>query len=76
MWWNLNSRHGMDEEIIDYITRSSHPSLEIFDETIEETWSFYSYLTVNAIHFYDLRRSTLFKYLVHVIKASDGMSSY
>ena len=57
MWCNLNSRHGMDEEIIDYINRSSHPSLEIFDETIEEDWSFYSYLTVNAIHFYDLRRS-------------------
>ncbi len=59
MWWNLNSRHGMDEEIIDYIIRSSHPSLEIFDETIEKDWSFYSYLTVNAIHFFDLRRSAI-----------------
>ena len=33
-WWNLNSKHGMDLEIIDYINRSSHPDLEIFDETI------------------------------------------
>ena len=23
-WWNLDSKHGMDWEIIDYINRSSH----------------------------------------------------
>ena len=33
-WWNLNSKHGLDAEIIDSINRSSHPDLEIFDETI------------------------------------------
>ncbi|WNS76426.1 hypothetical protein RRV45_05285 [Bacillus sp. DTU_2020_1000418_1_SI_GHA_SEK_038] len=56
-WWNLNSKHGMDAEIIDYIINSSRPSLEIFDETIEEAWSFYSYLTSNAIHFFDIRKA-------------------
>jgi beta-xylosidase len=56
-WWNLNSKHGMDAEIIDYIIQSSRPSLEIFDETIEEEWSFYSYLTSNAVHYYDIRKT-------------------
>lgn len=56
-WWNLNSKHGMDAEIIDYIINSSRPSLEIFDESIVEDWSFYSYLTSNAIHFFDIRKT-------------------
>ena len=58
-WWNLNSKHGMDAEIIDYINRSSHPDLEIFDETIASVWSFYSYLTINAIHFFDIRKAII-----------------
>ncbi|WP_420490760.1 helix-turn-helix domain-containing protein [Neobacillus drentensis] len=56
-WWSLNSKHGMDAEIIDYIINSSRPSLEIFDESIEEDWSFYTYLTSNAIHFFDIRKT-------------------
>lgn len=56
-WWSLNSKHGMDAEIIDYIINSSRPSLEIYDESIEEDWSFYSYLTSNAIHFFDIRKT-------------------
>ncbi|PLS04838.1 helix-turn-helix domain-containing protein [Neobacillus cucumis] len=55
-WWENNSKFGMDEEIIDYITHSSQPSLEVFDEMINEEWSFYSYLTINAIHFFELRK--------------------
>lgn len=56
-WWNLNSNHGMDAEIIEYIINSSRPSLELFDETIDGDWSFYSYLTSNAIHFFDIRKT-------------------
>jgi beta-xylosidase/AraC-like DNA-binding protein len=55
-WWENNSKFGMDAEIIDYITHSSQPSLEVFDEMIDEEWSFYSYLTINAIHFFELRK--------------------
>lgn len=55
-WLNLNSKHGMDAEMIEYIIRSSYPSLEIFDETIDEDWVFYSYMTTNAIHFFDIRK--------------------
>ncbi len=55
-WGNLNSKHGMDAEIIDYIINSTRPSLEIFDESIEGDWSFYSYMTSNAIHFFDIRK--------------------
>ncbi len=55
-WLNLNSKHGMDAEIIDYIINSTRPSLEIFDESIEGDWSFYSYMTSNAIHFFDIRK--------------------
>ncbi|HEY2421729.1 MAG TPA: beta-xylosidase, partial [Neobacillus sp.] len=58
-WWNLNSTHGMDLEIIDHINRSSHPDLEIFDETIAGEWSFYSYITINAIHFFDIRKAII-----------------
>ncbi|TSI11771.1 helix-turn-helix domain-containing protein [Lysinibacillus sp. BW-2-10] len=58
-WLSLNSKHGLDLEIIDYINRTSHPKLELFDETITDTWSFYSYLTVNAIHFFDMRKAIL-----------------
>ena len=58
-WWELNSKYGMDEEVIDYIVNTNQPSLELFDETIgdEGTLSLYSYLTNNAIHFYDIRRT-------------------
>ena len=55
-WWENNSKYGMDADIIDYITHSSHPSLEVFDEMIDEDWSFYSYLTINAIHFFEIRK--------------------
>lgn len=56
-WWNLNSRHGIDLEIIDYINRTSHPDIELYDETIAGEWSFYSYLTINAIHFFEIRKA-------------------
>lgn len=56
-WWDLNSKYGLDAEIIDYIINSSRPSLEIFDESIEDNWSFYTYLTSNAIHFFDIRKA-------------------
>ncbi|OBW59477.1 beta-xylosidase [Solibacillus silvestris] len=58
-WIDLNSRYGLDMEVIDYINRSSYPQLEIFDEKIMSDWSFYSYLTVNAIHFFDIRKAVL-----------------
>ncbi|WP_087974960.1 helix-turn-helix domain-containing protein [Oceanobacillus rekensis] len=56
-WWDLNSEYGMDAEVIDYITETSQPSLELFDEQIDGEWSFYSYMTINAIHFFDIRRA-------------------
>ncbi|MDP4087462.1 MAG: helix-turn-helix domain-containing protein [Bacillota bacterium] len=55
-WRENNSKYGMDLEIIDYIVHSSQPSLEVFDELIDGEWSFYSYLTINAIHFFELRK--------------------
>lgn len=58
-WLDLNSQYGLDMEVIEYINRSSHPQLEIFDENILEEWSFYSYLTVNAIHFFEIRKAIL-----------------
>lgn len=56
-WGNLSSIHGVDLEVTEYINRLSHPSMQIFDETIVEDWSFYSYLSINAIHFYDIRKT-------------------
>lgn len=56
-WSSLNSKYGLDAEIIDYIIHSTHPSIEIFDEATSGEVSFYSYLTTNAIHFFDIRKA-------------------
>lgn len=56
-WGNLSSIHGVDLEVTEYINRLSHPSMQIFDETILGDWSFYSYLSINAIHFFDIRKT-------------------
>lgn len=55
-YWQLNSKHGFDEEAIDYIVRASQPTLTMTDEQISSDWSFYTNLDMNAIHFYDIRR--------------------
>jgi beta-xylosidase/AraC-like DNA-binding protein len=55
-WRENNSKFGMDSEIIDYIVHANQPSLEVFDERIDGEWSFYSYLTINAVHFFELRK--------------------
>ncbi|EUJ29717.1 AraC family transcriptional regulator [Listeria floridensis FSL S10-1187] len=56
-YWQLNSRHGLDEEILDYIVTASKPSLSVTDELISGDWSFYAYLELNAVHFYELKRT-------------------
>ncbi|MHC5250773.1 helix-turn-helix transcriptional regulator [Listeria kieliensis] len=56
-YWQLNSRHGLDEEILDYIVTASKPTLTVTDEFISNDWSFYAYLELNAIHFYELKRT-------------------
>lgn len=55
-YWKLNSKHGLDEEIMDYIVYASQPTLTVMDETISANWSFYTNLDMNAIHFYEFRR--------------------
>ncbi|MBC1822970.1 helix-turn-helix domain-containing protein [Listeria seeligeri] len=56
-YWQLNSKHGLDKEILDYIVDASQPTLTVSDETITEDWSFYAYLDINAIHFYEFRHT-------------------
>lgn len=56
-WWDLNSKYGMDEEVINYINETSKPSLELFDQVIDGDWSMYAYMSLNAIHFFDIRRA-------------------
>lgn len=55
-WGKLNSQYGIDKEIIDYIVQTSRPAIELTDESIEEDWSFYSLLNINAIHFIEMRK--------------------
>lgn len=55
-YWKLNSKHGVDEGIMDYIVHASQPTLTVMDETIAMDWSFYTNLDMNAIHFYEFRR--------------------
>lgn len=55
-WRKLNSQYGIDKEIINYIVQSAKPSLELKDDFIEDCWSFYSFLDINAIHFIELRK--------------------
>ncbi|WP_339230173.1 helix-turn-helix domain-containing protein [Oceanobacillus sp. FSL K6-2867] len=56
-WWDLNSKYGMDEEVINYINETSKPSLELFDQIIDGDWTMYAYMSLNAIHFFDIRRA-------------------
>ncbi|MBC1356663.1 helix-turn-helix domain-containing protein [Listeria booriae] len=56
-YWQLNSKHGLDSEIMDYIVQDAQPTLSVSDELITENWSFYAYLDVNAIQFYEFRRT-------------------
>lgn len=55
-WGKLNSKHGVDQEIMNYVIHRSIPSLKVIDEQVSEDWSFYVYLDMNAIHFYEFRR--------------------
>lgn len=56
-YWELNSRHGLDQEVLDYASQASVPKLSVSDEVMTDDWSFYAYLDVNAIHFYEFRRT-------------------
>lgn len=56
-YWELNSRHGLDQEVLDYAAQASVPKLSVSDEVMTDDWSFYAYLDVNAIHFYEFRRT-------------------
>lgn len=55
-WRRLNSYYGIDNEIIDYILHLSRPAIEMVDEYIENEWSFSAYLSINAIHFVEMRK--------------------
>lgn len=39
-WENLNSRYGIDNEIVQYIIETSQPSLQLFDKTFKKSGSF------------------------------------
>lgn len=58
-WEQLNSKYGLDNEIIDYITNTSLPKLEISDEHITDTWGFFASMTSNAVQLIELRRAIL-----------------
>lgn len=56
-WGQLNSKHGIDLEVMEYIVQSSMPTLELEDEQIEKDWSFYASMSSNAILFIEFRRA-------------------
>lgn len=56
-WGQLNSKHGIDLEVMDYIVQSSRPTLEIEDERIDADWSFYASMSSNAIMLIEFRRA-------------------
>lgn len=56
-WWNLNSKYGIDQELMDHIVQSINPSLDIKDEYLNEEWSFYALLNTNAIHLIEFRKA-------------------
>lgn len=56
-WWNLNSKYGIDHELMDHIVQSVSPSLDIKDEYLNEEWSFYALLNTNAIHLIEFRKA-------------------
>ena len=56
-WGQLNSKHGIDLEVMEYIVQSSMPTLELEDEQIDKDWSFYASMSSNAILFIEFRRA-------------------
>ncbi|EUJ22938.1 amino-terminal domain-containing protein [Listeria grandensis FSL F6-0971] len=56
-YWELNSKYGWDQEMMNYVIQASRPTLSVSDEDISDDWSFYAYLDMNAIHFYEFRRT-------------------
>lgn len=52
----LSTRNGTDQEMIHYIQKMTRPKLEVFDEYIEENWSFYADLDINSVQLFELKR--------------------
>lgn len=55
-WGEVTTKYGRDLEVMNYIVQASLPALELADDWIEEEWSFYAYLDINAIHFIELHK--------------------
>lgn len=56
---DLSTMNGADQEMIRYIRQMTHPQLEVFDESVEPTWSFYANLDINAIQLFELKKIDL-----------------
>lgn len=52
----INSKHGINQEVMKYIISTATPDVEINDEIIEKKWSFYAYMDINSIHFIELKK--------------------
>lgn len=56
-YWELNSAHGLDQELLEYAEQTSVPKLSVSEEVMTDDWSFYAYLDINSIHFYEFRKT-------------------
>ena len=52
----INSKYGINQEVMKYIISTTTPDVEIKDELIDGKWSFYAYMDINSIHFIELKK--------------------
>lgn len=52
----INSKYGINQEVMKYIISTTTPDVEINDELIDGKWSFYAYMDINSIHFIELKK--------------------
>lgn len=55
----INSKHGINQDVMKYIISTATPDVEIKDEIINGKWSFYAYMDINSIHFIELKKIEL-----------------
>ncbi|MDR5649252.1 transcriptional regulator AryK [Staphylococcus nepalensis] len=56
VWQQYNTRHGMDEETINYVNRVSYPKLDVSEVDIVDTVSYHLKLQTNAIQIIEFKK--------------------
>ncbi|SCS39768.1 transcriptional regulator AryK [Staphylococcus caeli] len=56
VWQHYNTRHGMDEETIDYVNRISYPKMEVSEVNVQDAITYYLKLQTNAVQIIEFKK--------------------